>query len=374
MTEPSPVDSAASSRQNRWTSDLMGAGVQEWTPPAGKVAGVEHYFSTAASIIESDLTGLGYHFHFTANTQTVPLSGPKTAVFVMSEENGLLPRYTGSVEAVFKCYGSRFFSSAEWFFNHPSLLVSSLAKDAVVLKRIMLMRWRWRHEQVRRGEAFAKAIVHHIPLGYHSLPPTTLPPWEDRANDVFFAGSIRQDAAVRRKIKMPNPKQVVRDDLAESLKRFEARKKWKLKLLLATGFVPHAVAWGLAEKGSTMSPDEYMKEMATSKICLCPRGTSFETFRHYEAASAGCVVVSDRLPPTWFYRNAPFVFVRDWRKLDQILDRLLQDPVKLRTLHEQTLRWWTTRLSPAVLADYVVTTLRKDALKGFASPPRRRRA
>ena len=109
-----------------------------------------------------------------------------------------------------------------------------------------------------------------------------------------------------------------------------------------------------------MRPDEYMKEMANSKICLAPRGTSFETFRHYEAASVGCVLVSDRLPPTWFYRNAPLVFVRDWRKLDQVLDGLLKDPAKLRTLHEQTLRWWTTRLSPAVLADYVVTTLRKD--------------
>ena len=59
---------------------------------------------------------------------------------------------------------------------------------------------------------------------------------------------------------------------------------------------------GLA-KGTTMSPDDYMKEMANSKICLAPRGTSFETFRHYEAASVGCVVVSYRLPPTWFNRN-----------------------------------------------------------------------
>jgi hypothetical protein len=186
-------------------------------------------------------------------------------------------------------------------------------------------------------------------------------------NDVFFAGSIRHKAVERKSLlKIPNPKQVVRDDLAKSLKKFEAQKKWNLKLLLATGFVPHTVAWGLAAEGSTMSPDVYLGEMANSKICLAPRGTSFETFRHYEAVSVGCVVVSDRLPLTWFYRSIPFVFVKDWRKVDQILDRLLLDPEKLKALHEQTLKWWNDRLSPAALADYVVTVLRKSAPEGSA--------
>lgn len=367
MSEPSRAEPAKPLKQNRWTSDLMQSGVQEWFPPEGKAAGVEHYFSTAASLIESACPAEGFHFHFTANTNAVPLSGPKSVVFVMSEENGLLPGYTGSVEAVFKCYGAKFVSTAELFWDHPSLLVSSLAKDAVVLKRIMVTRWRWRREQIRRGQALASPIVHHIPLGYHSLPPVELPPWEARANDVFFAGSIRQQAVERKSLlKLPNPKQVVRDDLAESLKRFEAEKKWNLKLLLATGYVPHAVAWGLAEKDSTMSPDVYMTEMANSKICLAPRGTSFETFRHYEAASAGCVVVSDRLPPTWFYRDIPFIFVRDWRKIDEILDRLLKDPARLKTLHEQTLKWWKDRLSPAALADYVVNVLRKSTPESSA--------
>ena len=65
-------------------------------PPHGKAAGVEHYFATASSMIEAACSGQGFHFHFTANIETVPVSGPKSVVFVMSEENGLLPRYTGS--------------------------------------------------------------------------------------------------------------------------------------------------------------------------------------------------------------------------------------------------------------------------------------
>jgi hypothetical protein len=361
MSEVSPTGSRTSLQQNRWTSDLMqSGGVDEWAPPEGKAAGVEHYFSTAASIIESACSGQGFHFHFTANLNTVPLSGPKSVVFVMSEENGLLPRYTGSVGAVFKCYGAKIVSTAEWFWNHPSLVLSSLAKDAIVCKRVLASRWRWRIDHLRQGDPLASATVHHIPLGYHSLPPPNLTPWDARVNDVFFAGSIRQKVQQRKGIlQIPNPKEVVRNDLAQALERFEAAKTWKLKLLLAKGFVPHAVAWGLVSKDTTMSPDDYMKQMADSKICLAPRGTSFETFRHYEAASVGCVVVSDRLPPTWFYRNIPFVFVKDWRKVDEILDRLLRDPAKLKRLHEETLQWWKSRLSPEALAKFIVDVLRK---------------
>jgi Exostosin family. len=360
MSEPSRTHSAVSSEQNRWTSDLMQCGVQEWFPPHGRDAGVEHYFATAASMIEAACSGQGFHFHFTANIDTVPVSGPKSVVFVMSEENGLLPRYTGSVDAVFKCYGAKFVPTAQWLWNHPSLLMSCLARDAVVLKRILLARWRWKQD--RASESFAPATVHHIPLGYYSPPPAELPSWEHRVNDVFFAGSIRQEVVERKSLlKIPNPKQVVRNDMAESLKRLAAKKHWRLKLLLAEGFVPHAVAWGLATEGSTISSDQYMREMANSRICLAPRGTSFETFRHYEAASVGCIVVSDRLPNTWFYRNIPFIFVKDWREIDKVLERLPQDLANLRTLHEQTLRWWTNRLSPAALANYVVRVLLMSA-------------
>lgn len=363
MTEPTQASSTASFEQNRWTSDLMGR-FDEWTPPEGLAAGVEHYFATASSLIESACSGQGFHFHFTANTNTVPVSGPKSVVVVMSEENGLLPRYAGSVGAVFKCYGVKPVSTTDWIWNHPSLVVSSLAKDAIVWKRVLTSRWRWRIDHLRHGDVSPPTGVYHIPLGYNALPPHDLPKWDDRANDVFFAGSTRQKVADRKSaFEVPSPKEVVRKDLAEALERFEETKKWKLKLLLAKGFVPHAVAWGLAAKGTTMSPDDYMKEMANSKISLAPRGTSFETFRHYEAASVGCVVVSDKLPSTWFYRNMPFVFVKDWRNVDEVLDRLLQDPSNLKRLHEETLRWWRSRLSPAALAEFIIDVLRKPLSK-----------
>jgi hypothetical protein len=52
----------------------------------------------------------------------------------------MLPRYTPSVEAVFKCYGVKFVSTARWSLSHPLLFLSSLAKDAIVFKRILVTR------------------------------------------------------------------------------------------------------------------------------------------------------------------------------------------------------------------------------------------
>jgi len=50
--------------------------------------------------------------------------------------------------------------------------------------------------------------------------------------------------------------------------------------------------------------EEYSKILADSKIVLCPRGAvQPECFRHGEAMRAGCVMISQRLPLIWFYRD-----------------------------------------------------------------------
>jgi hypothetical protein len=79
-----------------------------------------------------------------------------------------------------------------------------------------------------------------------------------------------------------SPKEVARSDLVHALKRLTEEKQWAVRLVLVTGFAPDALATETgAERGRVMTPENYMKEMANSKICLAPRGTSLETFRHY---------------------------------------------------------------------------------------------
>jgi hypothetical protein len=46
-----------------------------------------------------------------------------TSDLMMSEEHGMLPRYTRSVDAVFKCDGVKFVSTARWSLSHPLLFL-----------------------------------------------------------------------------------------------------------------------------------------------------------------------------------------------------------------------------------------------------------
>src|SRR5690554_3749169 len=61
---------------------------------------------------------------------------------------------------------------------------------------------------------------------------------------------------------------------------------------------------------SGMSEQEYGEVLRNSKIVLCPRGfESVESFRHFEAMRAGCVVVSEKLPQNYLYKNSPIIEV-----------------------------------------------------------------
>jgi Anti-sigma-K factor rskA len=77
-------------------------------------------------------------------------------------------------------------------------------------------------------------------------------PLECSSDDGFFAGSIRQKVVDRKSIfHIPNPKEVIRNDLAQALKRFADAKKLRPaaeptpRSIFTFGWVPWAIAAGL---------------------------------------------------------------------------------------------------------------------------------
>ena len=64
----------------------------------------------------------------------------------------------------------------------------------------------------------------------------------------------------------------------------------------------------------------YWERLGRAKICLVPRGDTLETYRFFEAARAGSVIVSERLPSTWFYDDAPAMQLSDAREVFSMLD------------------------------------------------------
>lgn len=102
----------------------------------------------------------------------------------------------------------------------------------------------------------------------------------------------------------------------------------------------------------------YSSFLRDSKIVFCPKGFhSTETFRHYEAMSAGCLVISEKLPDTRLYRNSPIIQVDDWEEGIKVAERLLARPDEMVKLQHETIDWSDKMISSQAASEYVHTTL-----------------
>jgi hypothetical protein len=112
---------------------------------------------------------------------------------------------------------------------------------------------------------------------------------------------------------------------------------------------------------SGMTPAKYAELLYNCKISLCPTGIlSAETLRHYESMRAGCIVISDPLPNTYYYEGSPMIIMDDWSKLDSIVKDLLRNPAKMSDLQQQTLAWWDNVCAEPAVAKRIAETLRKQ--------------
>jgi len=104
--------------------------------------------------------------------------------------------------------------------------------------------------------------------------------------------------------------------------------------------------------------EKYSEILAESKIALVPFGSaSLDTFRFYEAAESGCILLTDR------QNNYPFMersthIVCDWAKLDTYLDNILQSS-SASDIANSTRLFWEKYLSPEACAKYIVSMVNK---------------
>lgn len=103
---------------------------------------------------------------------------------------------------------------------------------------------------------------------------------------------------------------------------------------------------------------QYSELMNNTKVALCPHGyISSETFRFFEAARAGCLILSEEKPNFWYYKNAPHLVIHDWTELSVTLDNLLSQPNFLEQKRKETLKWWEDTCSPVSVAKYIIKEL-----------------
>jgi hypothetical protein len=104
-----------------------------------------------------------------------------------------------------------------------------------------------------------------------------------------------------------------------------------------------------------LTAEKYGEIIGDSKIVLCPKGFNLpECFRHYEAMRAGCVIISEKLPPTYFYKDSPIIQISDWKKGLKIADELINNKTELEKLSKMTIDWWENRCSENATAQYII--------------------
>ncbi len=69
---------------------------------------------------------------------------------------------------------------------------------------------------------------------------------------------------------------------------------------------------------------------------------------------AGCVIISEQLPTTYFYLNSLIIQVTNWKEGIRIARELINDVVELERRSKMTLNWYEEKCSEKVVAQYMV--------------------
>ncbi len=206
-----------------------------------------------------------------------------------------------------------------------------------------------------------------FPLGYmRGLKQLPIVPIGDREFNIFFSGNLNTKRyglhrslykmnsilgllpAISQRIDKKIDK-IVREDF----KQIDFSNKFPNSYIRFTnGFM----------KGLDVTT--YGNMLYNSKIVICPRGYDrSETFRHFEAMRAGCIIISEPLPKTRLYRGSPIIELETWTDLQKTVKELLNSPTRLNELHQQTLDWWNNVCSEKATAMYIKEQLLRSEIR-----------
>ena len=301
------------------------------SPPEGAEIG---YFIRIFRILDQHYGLDGYTVCFAYDSRTrLPQLGADVIALVYGDEHCRVPAYANSVNAVVKCHGL-----VPAFVPRRRPLRLAQIEAAEFLRNFALwlpVGWRWVLSRRMR------ARCHLVPIGYGITTEIQPVPFEQRPIIASFQGSVAPPPPRSLRALIGTPKSYCRTALVQTLRHLQARYgKDAIKLGITSGFQE-----SLQDAGQT-----YFQALARSKLCVAPRGTTFETWRICDGLKFGCVVIADRLPPHPFYRESPIIQIEDWRDLPALVEELLADEARMRDLHERSLRYWRDVLSEQAVA------------------------
>jgi hypothetical protein len=172
---------------------------------------------------------------------------------------------------------------------------------------------------------------------FRTVPPA-VPEIVERPVDVGFRGSVGGG-------KRYAPKAISRRKMLSTLKR------------MSRGLVVDCDAIQSFVASYSRDPSVYAQSLLETKICLAPRGGSVETFRAFEGALAGCVLITEPLPPAWFYAALPRVELRSWSRLPEAVDELRSHPALMASMSRAARDWALNVVSPDAIGGWIAKCL-----------------
>ncbi|MBW4524426.1 MAG: glycosyltransferase family 47 protein [Phormidium tanganyikae FI6-MK23] len=326
-----------------------------WNPPESNEAfqggDCGEYFGKVFEAMQQKLEIENLVFYFTRDIDRLPSYGENVVAVVIGDEWSRIPKYFHKVRAVFKCYGIN--SSSGFNLLQPSYL--NLLTFTQFIGNQIVNSSRWINHSFYRLRRRKTSPIYDIPLGYSNLVELPVKPILERGTDVFFAGSVVHRPRSKWSLKywIKTPKSLSRSQMLANIDRIKkTQPEISVELSVTEGFV---VSYDPTKSADAKS---YSEKMMNTKVCLVPRGTSFETFRFFEAMRCGCLIITESLPPRWFYDGSPAIQVRDWREMKVVLE-LLSDRELLESKHQAALRWWQEKCSETAVGEYIAEKLQQ---------------
>jgi hypothetical protein len=285
--------------------------------------------------------------------EQLPSYGENVIVLILGDEFYRVPKYAHKVAAIFKCYGTRQVHQ-QFALYGPALQVSYL-KLLMLGQFLRNLIYRLPAKISYRLRKTSRVLfgkgkvtpIYDIPPGYFNSEDLEIKPIAERAHAVFFDGSVIQHRYPIWSLRYwtKTPKALCRKQMVLHLQRFKQQHP-EFEVKLSTTFE-------FAAQSSGAEPTSYSQNMMNTKVCLVPRGTTLESYRFFEAMRYGCVIITEVLPPRWFYEGAPVLQIGSWQNLEPVLKKLLDNERLLEDLHQRTLAWWETRCSEQAIGQYI---------------------
>lgn len=311
------------------------------------------YYLHILSCLKTHLAPCGLHFIVTWNISRLPFTGTHVVVMLIGDERSQIPAYATKVLATFR-NGTQ---TLQWP-HRPSQIgyLLWLLKFVRVLRDIAI--------RIRRSLKFRCPLrppnnVFTIPLGAMTPCGVEPEPLTARKVDISLFASVGQFWSVG-PLRIPyRPKTLLRNAAFEALHQTNQKNP---QLNIETGCQDNP-CWG-----PPLPLKDYPQMLRDTKICPCPSGNFTETFRHYEAVQAGCIVISEPPPNEWYFNNHPFITIERWEHLPMTIASLLSDPHAMQRHSDASLRWWNEQVCPEAVAKTMFTALLQCKPDICASP------